>query len=207
MLKKLVFMALFLPKKTDLMAQIDSLKLKKFLGQVEIYTNSRIGNYYPIQTAENLSINSTFFYFQAKVKYKLNYFGRFTFDQYRLNYVDIGNNTKIDYKLKILNFGLDAGYSFDINKKISLLTYIGLGYAMVDVPNVNYNTATKIVDISSIYKSFLTYRGGIGFDYKINKLIIISSDFQYLNIPLKTNFNNKNLTGISYQIGIKTQLK
>lgn len=208
--KKLMCIVLFLLKINVGFTQTDSNVINKKPSQLKYYSNSGFGIYFPIRSSEKLDKSGIIYNFQVQVNHKSHYFGRLTFDQFNIGYTDKavinGLNIKIDNKLQTLNIGIDGGYTVDMNKKIALFAYIGIGYASVEIPKVDYNTATKIVDISSISKPFLSFRGGVGVDYKLIKSMIIFTDFQYLTIPFKTDISNKELNGISCQIGIKTPL-
>jgi Outer membrane protein beta-barrel domain len=173
------------------------------------YSNGGYGKYFTTDKPIQLSNSGNIYFFQLQVNYKQNYFARFAFDQYSIDYSDNAIINGLLYKIKnktqTTNVGMDLGYTVRLSKKVSSFAYLGIGRAVMHVPTIHYDTATG-VDISLVKKPFLSLRGGVGCEYKFDELFILYVDMQYLTIPFKAAINNKQLSGASFQIGFKTKL-
>ena len=77
----------------------------------------------------------------------------------------------------------------------------------MNVPTVNYNATSNQLQIAKSSKSFIGLRTGIGVEYEFNRFFILYTDVQYLSIPFKTALSDKQLNGVSFQIGFKTPLQ
>jgi opacity protein-like surface antigen len=211
MLLKSTFFSLLLLKTGYGFSQTDNQVIQKNPKRFEYYFNGGFGLYFPTQESAVLANNGPIYSFQFQVNYKHNYFTRLAFDQYNIGYADEailnGLNVKIDDKVQTLNVGLDYGYTFHLSKRFSPFAYIGLGYASVEVPIIKYDISTKTTEISNTRNPFLSIRGGVGGEYEFNKFFIVFAELQYLSIPFKTDISNKELNGISFQIGFKTPLQ
>ncbi len=203
-------MLLFM-KTSIVFCQNDNKIIQKNPKRFEYYFNGGFGLYFPTQESAVLARDGPVYSFQIQVNYKHNYFTRLGFDQYNVGYVDDlnidGINVKINDKVQTLNIGLDYGYTFHISKKFSPFAYVGVGYASMEVPNVQYNLNSKAIDISNTRNPFLSLRSGVGGEFEFNKFLIVFTEIQYLSIPFKTDIRNKELNGISFQIGFKTPLQ
>lgn len=209
-LKSVGFMLLFM-KIGFVYCQTASQIIQKNPKRFEFYFNGGFGLYFPTQESALLTNNGPIYSFQIQANFKDNYFSRLAFDQYNIGYNDIininGINININDKVQTLNIGSDYGYTFHLSKKFSPFAYVGIGYASMEVPDVKYDITSKVLDISNIRNSFLSLRGGVGGEYEFNKFLIVFTDLQYLSIPFKTDISNKELNGISFQIGFKTPLQ
>ncbi len=187
----------------------DSIKINK-PKRFEYYFNGAFGLYFPFTTNTKAVANRGFVNtFQFQVNYKNNLFSRFFFDQYSVGYDEnvLQNSTtlNVNQKVQTTSLGLDFGYTFDY-KKFSPYAYMGAGVALMDVPTVENLPTSNTINVGTSNKNFLGLRAGIGADFNISKLFIIYAETQYLNIPFKTDLSNKNLQGLSLQIGFKTPL-
>jgi opacity protein-like surface antigen len=211
MFRKSVYFMLLLLKTNFAFCQTKNQIIQNNPKRFEYYFNGGFGLYFPTQESAILENNGPIYSFQFQVNYKHNYFTRLAFDQYNVGYNDDVNinglNVKINDKVQILNVGFDYGYTFNLSKKFSPFAYIGIGYASVEVPMVKYDFNSKVVDISNTRNPFLSLRGGVGGEYEFNKYFIVFTELQYLSIPFKTDISNKELNGISFQIGFKTPLQ
>jgi opacity protein-like surface antigen len=177
----------------------------------EYYFNGAFGFYFPFNTTKTVASRGNVNTFQIQVNYKDYFFSRLCFDQYNVGYEDnvtINSlSTYIKDKVQTTYIGLDIGYTFHLGKMLSPFAYIGAGYTTMDVPTVSYDNIQNNLRIVTSTKSFLGLRGGIGAEYEFNKFFILYADAQYLSIPFKTDLSNKDLNGISLQIGFKTPLQ
>jgi hypothetical protein len=208
---KSIFFTLLLLKTDFVFCQTKNQIIQKNPKRFEYYFNGGFGIYFPTQESAILANNGPIYSFQIQVNYKHNYFTRLAFDQYNVGYNDDFNinglNFKINDKVQTLNMGFDYGYTFHLFKKFSPFAYVGIGYASMEVPNVKYDISAKVLDISNTRNPFLSLRGGIGGEYEFNKFFIVFTELQYLSIPFKTDLSNKELNGVSFQIGFKTPLQ
>ena len=128
-----------------------------------------------------------------------------------MNYNDTRNlnglQAKIDDDLDTNTYGIDLGYTFIEASKLSPYVYLGGGFATMKTPVIDYNSATNTVTTSRSTKNLLNYRIGIGAEYEISKLFILSLETQYNSIPFKTDLNKKQLNGTMILIGFKTALQ
>lgn len=209
-LKSVCFVFLFM-KTSIVFCQNDNQIIQKNPKRFEYYFNGGFGLYFPTQASTVLARDGPVYSFQIQANYKHNYFTRLGFDQYNVGYVDNlnvdGINVSINDKVQTLNIGFDYGYTFHLSKKFSPFAYVGVGYASMEVPNVKYNLTSKAIDISNTRNPFLSLRGGVGGEFEFNKFFIVFTELQYLSIPFKTEIRNKELNGISFQIGFKTPLQ
>lgn len=211
MFRKSVYFMLLLLKTSIAFCQTENQIIQKNPKRFEYYFNGGFGLFFPTQESAILENNGPIYSFQFQVNYKHNYFTRLAFDQYNIGYNDDVNikglNIKINDKVQTLNMGFDYGYTFNLGKNFSPFAYVGIGYASMEVPTVKYDISTKVIDISNSRNPFLSLRGGVGGEYEFNKYFIVFAEFQYLSIPFKTDISNKELNGISFQIGFKTPLQ
>jgi opacity protein-like surface antigen len=193
------------------MAQQENKIVQTNPKRFEYYFNGAFGFYFPLNTASAVASRGNISTFQFQANDKDNFFSRLCFDQYNVGYEDNininGLNTYIKDKVQTTYIGVDIGYTFHLGEKLSPFTYIGAGFTSIDVPVVNYNNLQNNLRIVTSTKSFLGLRGGIGAEYEFNKFFILYLDAQYLSIPFKTDLSNKQLNGVSIQIGFKTPLQ
>lgn len=177
----------------------------------EYYLNTSFGYYLPNNAPKALAKSGVVYTFQFQVNFKHNYFGRLFFDQYSVNYNDIrqlGNlQVVIDDNLNTNTYGIDLGYTFIEPSKLSPYVYLGGGFATMKTPVIDYNPTTNVVTTSRSSKNFLNYRIGLGAEYEISKMFILSLETQYNSIPFKTDLDNKQLNGTMILIGFKTALQ
>jgi opacity protein-like surface antigen len=209
-LKQLCF-TLLLMKTGFAFCQDKNQVVQKNPKRFEYYFNGGFGLYFPTQKSAVLENNGPIYSFQVQINYKQNYFTRIAFDQYNVGYNDDieinGLKIKINDKVQILNSGIDYGYTFHLFKKFAPFAYVGVGYASMEVPKISYDISAKTIDITNTRNPFLSLRGGVGGEYEFSKFFIVFAEFQYLSIPFKTDISNKELNGISFQIGFKTPLQ
>lgn len=177
----------------------------------EYYFNTSFGLYLPNDAPKALAKSGIVYTFQFQVNFKHNYFGRLYVDQYSVNYRDTRNlnglQAKIDDDLDTNTYGIDLGYTFIEASKFSPYVYLGGGFATMKTPVIDYNLATNTVTTSRSSKNFLNYRIGLGAEYEISKMFILSLETQYNSIPFKTDLDNKQLNGTMILIGFKTALQ
>lgn len=177
----------------------------------EYYFNTSFGLYLPNDAPKALSKSGMVYTFQFQVNFKHNYFGRLYVDQYSVNYRDTRNlnglQAKIDDDLDTNTYGIDLGYTFIEASKFSPYVYLGGGFATMKTPVIDYNLATNTVTTSRSSKNFLNYRIGLGAEYEISKMFILTLETQYNSIPFKTDLDNKQLNGTMILIGFKTALQ
>jgi hypothetical protein len=177
----------------------------------EYYFNTSFGLYLPNNAPKVLAKSGMVYTFQFQVNFKHNYFGRLYVDQYSVNYRDTRNlnvlQVAIDDDLDTNTYGIDLGYTFIEASKISPYVYLGGGFATMKTPVVDYNAATNVVTTNRSSKNFLNYRIGLGAEYEISKMFILSLEAQYNSIPFKTDLDNKQLNGTMILIGFKTALQ
>lgn len=209
--KKILLFILLLLEGNSVLCQTENQIIQKNPKRFEYYFNGGFGLYFPTEVSTLLAKYGPVYSFQAQINYKHNYFTRFAFDQYNIGYSDNalinGQAFRISDKVQTLIIGFDFGYTFHATKRFSPFIYSGLGYASMDVPTVNYEKTTSAIEISSTQKPFLSLRGGMGGEYEFNKYLIVFAELQYLTIPFKTDISNKQLNGVSLQIGFKTPLQ
>lgn len=177
----------------------------------EYYFNGSYGIYLPKDASGALAKSGIVYTFQFQAYFKHNYFARLFFDQYNVNYKENknfnGTTLNIDDNLVTNTYGLDLGYTFIESHKLSPYIYVGGGAATIKAPNLEFNESTNTLNSSSSSESFLTYRVGVGLEYEISKLFIISFESQYSSIPYETNLSDKQLNGVMTLIGFKTSLQ
>ena len=177
----------------------------------EYYFNTSFGLYLPNKAPKPLAKSGMVYTFQFQANFKHNYFARLYFDQYSVNYRDTRNinglQAKIDDDLDTNTYGIDLGYTFIESSKFSPYVYLGGGFATMKTPVIDYNSAANTVTTSSSSKNFLNYRIGVGAEYEISKMFILTLETQYNSIPFKTDLDNKQLNGTMILIGFKTALQ
>jgi opacity protein-like surface antigen len=182
-------------------------KMKHF----ELFSNGGYGQYFPLDRQLAFSQSSSVYFFQLQIQYKQHYFARLAFDQYSINYKENtqlnGLDFKINNKVQAVNFGIDFGYAFNVSKRISPFAYIGAGRVALQLPTIQYDKNTMLVDVSIAKQAFLSLRGGLGCEYEFNKYFIAFLETQYISIPLKKEISSKQLNGMSFIIGFKTRLQ
>jgi hypothetical protein len=200
-----IFNVVFFMFNSAAFSQKDTLAVQNKTANWELYSNGGFGKYFSTKKPIKLSESGNIYFFQLQLNYKYNYFTRLTFDQYSLFYS--GKTTinglaiQIKDKPQTTNLDIDFGYAISVSKKVSSFAYLGIGRAVVQVPNIKYDNSSGL-DIFNVKKPFLSLRGGIGGDYEFSKLFIAYVDLQYLTLPL----SNHPLNGIGVQIGFKTKL-
>ncbi len=187
--------------------------VNKLLAQTDIkkfnYTfNSGIGAYNPLINNAKLASTGLLFSFQLQANYKTKYFSRITFSQFSLSYKDNfavnGLNIKIEDRLETLTLGLDAGYVFFQKNKFNTYALVGASSAAMFIPKIQYNSANTDSNISKQLNFFPLFNAGIGLEYKLSKLVILSAEIQYVSIPFKTELSSKQFNGIISQLNFKT---
>ncbi len=177
----------------------------------EYYFNTSFGLYLPNNAPKPLAKSGMVYTFQFQVNFKHNYFGRLYFDQYSVNYRDTRNlnglQAKIDDDLDTNTYGIDLGCTFIEASKFSPYVYFGGGFATMKTPIIDYNSAINTITTNRSSKNFLNYRIGLGAEYEISKMFILSLETQYNAIPFKTDLDNKQLNGIMILVGFKTALQ
>jgi opacity protein-like surface antigen len=177
----------------------------------EYYFNTSFGLYLPNNAPKALAKSGVVYTFQFQVNFKHNYFGRLYVDQYSVNYRDTRNlnglQAKIDDDLDTNTYGIDLGYTFIEASRFSPYVYLGGGFATMKTPVIDYNSVTNNVTTSKSSKNFLNYRIGLGAEYEISKMFILTLETQYNSIPFKTDLDNKQLNGTMILIGFKTALQ
>lgn len=210
MLKPLITILLLL-KLTVSFSQNEIDTLLQKTRTFNYFFNGGFGIYIPTQKTKGLAENGSIYSFQIQVNIKRNIFSRLAFDLYNIGYTQElntnGLNLKISDKVQTLNIGFDFGFNYNSCKKFNPYTYLGLGYALMEVPVVRNTNTLNSLEITNTQKPFLSIRVGLGADYKFNKIFILSAEIQYLSIPFKTDINNRGLNGIGFQIGFKTPLQ
>jgi Outer membrane protein beta-barrel domain len=210
MLKNALLFSCLMLKFCPIFCQVGK-QIPKKTTPFEYYFNSGFGFYFPTNGQALLAKSGTVYSFQVQVNYKKRFFTRFEFDQYRINYTDNfkvnGQNMTINDKVEALNIGFDFGYTRQLSKRFSTYGYIGAGDAAIQVPTIRYNMTATNIDISTSEKNFLSFRGGLGGEFEINKVFIVFGELQYLSIPFKTEISDQQLNGVSCIIGFKTPLQ
>ena len=185
----------------------------KTLAQSEVkklgYTfNSGIGLYNPLTHNAKLAYSGLLFSFQLQANYKTKYFSRIAFSQFSLDYKDSfklnGLNIKMEDRLETLTLGIDLGYVFYQKNKFNSYAFLGTGVATVYTPKIEYSNGSTDFNISKQVNFFQLLNAGIGFEYKLHKLLILSVEFQYTDIPYKTDLSNTQFNGIISQFNFKT---
>jgi hypothetical protein len=185
--------------------------VQKSPNRFEYYFNGGFGFYFPSKSVNVLSSRGVINTFQFQINYKGNFFSRFAFDLYNVNYTNHltanGTNSTFQGKVQTTFIGLDLGYTGGISKKLTWFSYGGIGVVTMDVPLGDYSATTNTLRITTSTRNFMSYRGGAGFECEFNKFFIVYADIQFLSIPFKTDLRNHQLNGYSLQIGFKTPLQ
>ena len=170
--------------------------------------NSGIGLYSPLIDNPKLASRGLLFSFQLQANYKTKYFSRLTFNQFSLDYKDSfklnGLNIKMEDRLETLTLGIDLGYVFYQKNKFNSYAFLGTGVAAIYTLIIEYNNGNTDLKISKQETLSSLFNAGIGFEYKLHKLLIVSLESQYITIPLKTDLSNKQFNGIISQLNFKT---
>jgi opacity protein-like surface antigen len=189
-------------------AQIDSVKHSR---KLLYYFNGGIGLYLPTSTHGALHETGFASSFQFQVDYKKHYFSRLYLDQYNIAFStkltdNDGSQLTLKGKVPTTMIGLDAGYNWHI-KKFSPYIFTGAGIAITDVPILEQISKPGNTTLTTQSQSALSFRGGVGVDYKISRFFILYFESQLLSFPITTQIYNGNLNGISLQVGFKTPLQ
>jgi hypothetical protein len=170
--------------------------------------NSGMGFYKPLIVDKKLTVNGLLSFFHFQVNYKEKYFVRLITNQFNLNYVDNvatnGINISIDDRLETANTGIDLGYILFPKEKWSTYAYFGTGSANISSPQTMYNAVNNTLNITKQSGSFLAINAGIGLEFKVNELLVLSLESNYLTIPNYRNLTEKRLDGMTFQLGFKT---
>ena len=189
-------------------AQVDSTEQKR---KLLYYFNGGIGLYIPTSTHGALSETGFASSFQFQVDYKKHFFTRLYLDQYNISFLtdytaQDGSSLDIKGKIPSTMIGLDIGYSLRI-KKFSPYAYAGAGIAITDIPYLEETSSSGNITLTSRSRSSLSFRTGVGIDYKINRFFILYFESQFLSFPISTQVYDGNLNGVSLQVGFKTPLQ
>lgn len=208
MKKITVCSTLFLLLAMPVMAQVDS---PGHARKLLYYFNGGIGLYIPTSTHGALSETGFASSFQFQVDYKKHFFSRLYLDQYNIAFLTDytardGSSLSIKGKIPSTLIGLDIGYSFRI-KKFSPYAYAGTGIAITDIPFLEESSSSGNISLTSRSRSALSFRTGVGIDYKINRFFILYFESQFLSFPINTQVYDGNLNGVSLQVGFKTPLQ
>ena len=170
--------------------------------------NSGIGMYNPLIRDAKLASSGLLFSFQLQANYKTKYFSRIAFSQFSLDYKGSfklnGLNIKMEDRLETLTLGIDLGYVFYQKNKFNSYAFLDTGVAAIYTPIITYDNGSTDFNISKQVNLFQLLNTGIGFEYKLHKLLILSAEFQYTDIPYKTDLSNTQLNGIISQLNFKT---
>jgi hypothetical protein len=210
-MKNIIFIAALILKSAVVLAQQETEATGHRSKIFKYYFNGAVGFYFPFGSVNALKQTGDVTAFQFEIDYKDNWFSRICFDQYDVGYEDRiqlnGLNTYINDKVSTMYIGLDIGYQFNKAKKLSGFLYGGGGFTSMNVPIARYDNVQNNLEITNSMKSFLGVRCGLGLAYTFSRIFILYSDIQYLTIPFKTELSNKQLKGVSLQIGFKTPLQ
>ncbi len=183
----------------------------KKLKQLDFYSNSGFGIFYPKTQTDLLANNGIAYNFQLQIINRKHAFTRVTFDQYSIGYfntvVNNGVNFSLKNKMQLSNVGLDAGYNFKLARKVFSYTYFGLGYAIQEVPGAQYNAIYNNATLSILKKQFLSAKIGIGIEYVFDKHLTLFTEAQYFSLPITSLLANKPLHTIGINVGFKTPLQ
>ena len=170
--------------------------------------NSGVGLYNPLIDNAKLASSGLLFSFQLQANYKTIYFSRLTFSQFSLSYKDNfklnGLNINIEDRLETVNVGLDIGGVLFQKNKFRSYVYVGSGIATIYTPKINYDFQNSNFNLSKQINLYNSFDAGVGFEYQLHKLLIVSAEFEYRIIPFKIEVSNQQLNGIIAQINFKT---
>jgi hypothetical protein len=174
------------------------------------YFNGGIGYYLPVSRQHALKDVGSATSFQFQVDYKTHYFARFIFDQYNVSvkaqFNRHGTNHSISAKMPTTAIGLDAGYQWQFGR-LSTYVYMGASVATTDAPYLAIDSDANSAKLSSRSATSMAIRTGLGINYKFNRYFILYFEPQFLSFPLKTQFYDGQMDGVSLQIGFKTPLQ
>lgn len=208
MIKKIEYMLIILICAQISGAQNDTLKNGK-LKVMQWYFNGSFGYYLPLENPTALADRGGFAGFNFEGVFKRRGFFNVAFDQGSINFETNvqSNGIYLNYKSRLRTTYITANVGYGLNsKKLQPYVYAGLGLATVDSPVLKIDNNTKSISFTSTNKNFFTYRLDVGIIYYLNKLFILYADVQYSSIPFKTDLANKQLNGITLQLGFKTPL-
>jgi hypothetical protein len=189
-------------------AQVDSVtQARKLL----YYFNGGIGLYIPTSTHGALGETGFAGSFQFQIDYKKHFFSRLYLDQYNISFLtdytaQDGSTVSIKGKIPSTLIGLDLGYSLHI-KKFSPYAYAGASIAITDIPFLEETSSSGNITLTSRSRSALSFRTGVGIDYKISRFFIVYFESQFVSFPITTQVYDGNLNGVSLQVGFKTPLQ
>lgn len=143
-----------------------------------------------------------------QLNYKERYFAKLQFGQTTVSYksmqISNGFNSIIDSKANSTSIGINLGYQYKINHW-QLFAMAGSGTSFIDVPKatminentISYNTKTG---------SYLYISGSLGVNYIFNRYFIVCLEGQTSTLPDPPSGSDTHLSGISFQVGLKSYL-
>ncbi len=181
-------------------------KSRKF----KYYFNGGFGFYFPGNVKDVLKERGSYTSFSFQVNYRDDFFSRLFFDVGNINYEREaqleGTTTLIKNKLNSNFLGIDLGYNKSFRKFTPAL-FVGAGLFTMDVPKIDLDTISRIINFSTSRKDFFAYRVGASFEYRISELFLLYAEGIYLSVPYKTELDKRQLNGTTIQIGFKTPLQ
>ena len=187
------------------MAQADSVHHHKWV----LDFGGSIGVFVPFEKEQNkIQIGSTAMTF-LQLNFRKSYFARFQFGQttvdYESKYQFPNGTASINSKANSTILGINLGYQYTW-KRWNPYVMLGSHIAFIDVPTINTDLNDNNLSFSTATNPFLYLNAGAGINYNVSKSFIFMLESQISTIPNIPSNATTHLSGITFQIGIKSPL-